>query len=58
MTRAAKAAEHFARAEELSAEGKPGVAKIYYQMALRAGSDELRTLASQRLATIGAVQRN
>ena len=52
-TRADEADGFFARAKQAEADGKPHVAKIYYQMAVRRASGELKQQAQARLDAIG-----
>jgi hypothetical protein len=52
--RAAEAAELFAKAEALETQGKPSIAKIYYQMCARRAADELKASAVARIARIDA----
>jgi hypothetical protein len=54
--RASEAAGYFVKAQGAEAEGKTGVAKIYYQMAMRRGTGELKQRAEQRIAAINAAQ--
>ena len=48
-TRAEEADTFFARGQKAEADGKPGVAKIYYQMALRRAAGDLKQQAQARL---------
>jgi hypothetical protein len=48
-SRAGEADAFFARGQQAEADGKPNVAKIYYQMALRRASGELKQQAQARL---------
>jgi hypothetical protein len=50
--RADEADGYFARAKQAEADGKPHVAKIYYQMAVRRASGELKQQAQARLDAI------
>ena len=50
--RNSEAAEFFAKAAAAEAEGKPAVAKIYYQMVVRRDAGELKQRAQVRLAAI------
>ena len=52
-TRADEAADYFQRAQEAEAAGKAGVAKIYYQMAARRATGELREQVAAKLEAIG-----
>jgi hypothetical protein len=47
-------AEYLAKAQQAEAEGKPGVAKIYYQIVLRKGAGVLQQQAQARLAAMNA----
>lgn len=53
-TRAAEAADFFARAEKAESEGKANVAKIYYQMAARRATGDLQARAQSRLEALRA----
>jgi hypothetical protein len=44
-----QAAQHFARAEQAEKEGKPGVAKVYYQLAAKHASGQLQERALERI---------
>jgi hypothetical protein len=48
-TRASEAAQYFERAEQAEADGKPSVAKIYYQMVVRRADGNLKQQALARL---------
>jgi hypothetical protein len=50
---AGEAAGYLIQAQQAEAEGKPGVAKIYYQMVARRDTGELKRQAEARLAAIG-----
>lgn len=50
--RTAEATELFAKAQRAEGEGKPGLAKIYYQMVLRRDAGSLRVSAQSRLAAL------
>jgi hypothetical protein len=50
--RAAEAKELFTKAQRAEAEGKPGLARIYYQMVLRRDPGPLRQSAPSRLAAL------
>jgi hypothetical protein len=50
-------AEYLAKAQQAEAEGKPGVAKIYYQIVLRKGAGVLQQQAQARLAAMNVAQR-
>src|SRR5262249_21206824 len=45
-----------AKAKQAEADGKPGVAKIYYQMVARGDRGQLKQQAEARLAALGARQ--
>jgi hypothetical protein len=51
-TRTSEADAFFARGQQAEADGKPKVAKIYYQMALRRASGELKQQAQARLDAV------
>jgi hypothetical protein len=53
VARRDEAASLFARAEQAAADGKTGVAKIYYQMAARRATGDLKQHALARLDTLG-----
>jgi hypothetical protein len=55
--RTSEAAGYFAKAQGAEAEGKAGVAKIYYQMVTRRDTGELKQRAEQRIAAINSAQR-
>jgi hypothetical protein len=55
-TRADEAADFFRRAQEAEEAGKMGVAKIYYQMAARRATGELKGQVTDRLDAIGRGQ--
>ena len=46
----AEAARHFAKGQSLLAEGKPGVARVYFQMALRRAEGPLKAEIASALA--------
>jgi len=50
------AAEYFAKAEQAAQQGKAGVARIYYQMALRRDPAALKTVVAARLAALAATR--
>jgi hypothetical protein len=50
--KAREAAEYLAKAKQAEAEGKPGVAKIYYQMVVRRDAGSLKEQALGRLAAM------
>jgi hypothetical protein len=50
--KAKEAAEFLAKGEQAEAEGKPGVATIYYQMVIRRDGGSLRQQAQVRLAVL------
>ena len=50
--RASEAEGFFARGQQAEADGKPNVAKIYYQMALRRASGEVKQQAQARLDAV------
>jgi hypothetical protein len=50
--RAGEAAALYAKARQAEAEGKPGVAKVYYQMVVRRDSGQLKELARSRLSAL------
>jgi hypothetical protein len=52
--RAAEAQAYFAKAETAEAGGKPGVAKIYYQMVSRRAQGALKELADARIAALSS----
>ncbi|MCS7237458.1 MAG: hypothetical protein NZ899_04215 [Thermoguttaceae bacterium] len=47
-----EARAYLQRGQNAERQGKPGVAKVYYQMALRKSSGEVRQLASERLTAL------
>jgi hypothetical protein len=51
-TRVAEADGFFARGQQAEADGKPNVAKIYYQMAVRRATGEAKQLAQARLDAV------
>lgn len=51
--RASELADYFSKARQAEAEGKPGVAKIYYQMVARNASGEIQKEAAARLTALG-----
>jgi hypothetical protein len=53
-TRAEEAEKFFARARAAEADGKTGIARIYYQMAARRASGSLKEQASARLQALGS----
>jgi hypothetical protein len=53
---AAEAVEFFAKGEQAVAEGKPGVAKIYYQMAARRATGSLHVQVTERLASLASAK--
>lgn len=53
QTRAAEAQDLFDRGEQAEAAGKANVAKLYYQMAAKRSSGELKQQALARLETLG-----
>jgi hypothetical protein len=55
-TRAAEADDFFARGQQAEAEGKQNVAKIYYQMAARRATGELKTQVAAKLEAIGRAE--
>ncbi len=55
--RVSEAAEFFAKGKKAEAEGKQGVATIYYKMALRRAEGELRRLIAARLAVLAGLER-
>jgi len=55
-TRFEEATDFFRRGQEAEAAGKTGVAKIYYQMAARRATGELKGQVTDRLETIGRGQ--
>jgi len=55
-TRVDEAADFFQRGQAAEAVGKTGVAKIYYQMAARRATGELKEQVAARLETIGRGQ--
>ncbi len=50
--RASEAARYFAQAQQAEADGKPAVAKIYYQMVVRRDAGMLKQQAEERLTTL------
>jgi len=52
QARAQEATELLAKADAARAEGKTGIAKIYYQMVSRRATGELKSLADQGLAAL------
>lgn len=50
--RSAEAAQYFAKAQSAEAEGKPAVAKYYYQMVARRDKGELQQQSLERIAAI------
>jgi len=55
--RASEAAEFFAKGQKAEAEGKQGVATVYYKMALRRAEGELRRSIVTRLAALAGLER-
>lgn len=55
--RASEAAEFFAKGKKAEAEGKQGVATIYYKMALRRAEGELRRSIAARLAVLAGLEQ-
>ena len=51
-----EAARFFARGEKAEAEGKANVARIYYQMAARRATGDLRTQVAAKLDAISRAQ--
>ncbi len=51
-TRSAEAESYFARGQKAESDGKPSVAKIYYQMAARRASGDLKQQVQARLDAI------
>ena len=51
-TRSSEAENYFARGQQAEADGKPSVAKIFYQMAVRRASGELKQQAIARLDVV------
>jgi hypothetical protein len=51
-TRFSEAANYFAQAEQAEADGKPAVARIYYQMVARRDEGQLKQAAAARLAAL------
>ena len=56
QTRRHEAVQFFERGREVEAAGKLGVAKIYYQMAARRASGQLKDRVLAKLDAIGRVQ--
>jgi hypothetical protein len=54
--RASEAAGYFAKAQAAEADGKPAVAKIYYQMVVRRDAGPLKQRAELRLAALSGKQ--
>ena len=52
--RAGEAAKYFAQAQQAEADGKPAVARIYYQMTARRDGGQLKQAAESRLAALAA----
>ena len=50
--RQSEAEQYFVKAEQAEADGKPAVARIYYQMVARRNAGDLSALANSRLAAI------
>lgn len=55
--RAAEASQYFAKAQQAEGEGKPAIAKYYYQMVARRDQGELQQQALTRIAAIEASNR-
>ena len=51
-TRTEEADSYFARGQQAEADGKPNVAKIYYQMAARRATGELKQQVQARLDAV------
>jgi hypothetical protein len=49
---ASEATEYFAKAQKAEADGKPGVATIFYQMVIRRDATQLKQQAQARLAAL------
>jgi hypothetical protein len=54
--RASEADDFYLRARQAEADGKKNVARIYYQMAARRASGELKSQISSRLAAMDALR--
>ena len=52
-TRSAEAESYFSQGRQAETDGKPGVAKIYYQMAARRASGDLKQQVQARLDALG-----
>ena len=52
--RQSEAEQYFVKAEQAEADGKPAVARIYYQMVARRNAGDLSALANSRLAALGS----
>jgi hypothetical protein len=52
FTRSSDADSYFAQGQQAEADGKPGIAKIYYQMAARRASGDLKRQVQARLDAI------
>jgi hypothetical protein len=52
--RASEAATYFAQAQQAEADGKPAVARIYYQMVVRRDAGKLKQQAEGRLAALAS----
>src|SRR5207248_730066 len=50
--RTSEAADYFAKARQAEADGKPGIAQIYYQMVIRRDHAQLKQLAQGRLVAL------
>jgi len=51
-TRSTEAEDYFARGQQAEADGKPAVARVYYQMASRRATGELKQLVQARLDVV------
>lgn len=56
--RDAEAKAYFAKAETAEAEGKPGIAKIFYQMVSRRSQGALQELADTRIAALSSSSKS
>jgi hypothetical protein len=54
--RASEAAKYLAQAQQAEADGKPAVAKIYYQMVVRRDTGDLKQQAETRLAALAGAK--
>ena len=52
--RTSEAGDYFAKARQAEADGKRGVAQIYYQMVVRRDNGQLKQLAQARLAALSS----